>query len=288
MEIAKKISEIREAVKAMKKQDVTIGFVPTMGYLHKGHLSLVKHSLAECCKTVVSIFVNPTQFGPSEDYDRYPRDPVRDAELLKKEGVDLLFMPSVEEMYGKDFFTSVEVSSLAEKLEGSLRPGHFRGVCTVVCKLFNIVTPDNAYFGWKDAQQLVIIQKMVNDLNIPVKVKGCPTVRESDGLAASSRNIYISADKRKNAVALYKGLSKIKDMVENMGITATDVLLTEGRESIERFSGVELQYLEIVEMDNLNPIKKVEDRALILGAIKVSGVRLIDNMMVEMKRVTSQ
>ncbi len=288
MEIVKKISEIREAVKAMKKQDVTIGFVPTMGYLHKGHLSLVKHSLAECCKTVVSIFVNPTQFGPSEDYDRYPRDPVRDAELLKKEGVDLLFMPSVEEMYGKDFFTSVEVSSLAEKLEGSLRPGHFRGVCTVVCKLFNIVTPDNAYFGWKDAQQLVIIQKMVNDLNIPVKVKGCPTVREPDGLAASSRNIYISADKRKNAVALYKGLSKIKDMVENMGITATDVLLTEGRESIERFSGVELQYLEIVEMDNLNPIKKVEDRALVLGAIKVSGVRLIDNMMVEMKRVTSQ
>ena len=288
MEIVKKISEIREAVKAMKKQDVTIGFVPTMGYLHKGHLSLVKHSLAECCKTVVSIFVNPTQFGPSEDYDRYPRDPVRDAELLKKEGVDLLFMPSVEEMYGKDFFTSVEVSSLAEKLEGSLRPGHFRGVCTVVCKLFNIVTPDNAYFGWKDAQQLVIIQKMVNDLNIPVKVKGCPTVREPDGLAASSRNIYISADKRKNAVALYKGLSKIKEMVENMGITATDVLLTEGRESIERFSGVELQYLEIVEMDNLNPIKKVEDRALVLGAIKVSGVRLIDNMMVEMKRVTSQ
>ncbi len=280
MEIAKKISEIREAVKAMKKQDVTIGFVPTMGYLHKGHLSLVKHSLAECCKTVVSIFVNPTQFGPSEDYDRYPRDPVRDAELLKKEGVDLLFMPSVEEMYGKDFFTSVEVSSLAEKLEGSLRPGHFRGVCTVVCKLFNIVTPDNAYFGWKDAQQLVIIQKMVNDLNIPVKVKGCPTVREPDGLAASSRNIYISADKRKNAVALYKGLSKIKEMVENMGITATDVLLTEGRESIERFSGVELQYLEIVEMDNLNPIKKVEDRALVLGAIKVSGVRLIDNMLI--------
>ena len=280
MEIVKKISEIREAVKAMKKQDVTIGFVPTMGYLHKGHLSLVKHSLAECCKTVVSIFVNPTQFGPSEDYDRYPRDPVRDAELLKKEGVDLLFMPSVEEMYGKDFFTSVEVSSLAEKLEGSLRPGHFRGVCTVVCKLFNIVTPDNAYFGWKDAQQLVIIQKMVNDLNIPVKVKGCPTVREPDGLAASSRNIYISADKRKNAVALYKGLSKIKEMVENMGITATDVLLTEGRESIERFSGVELQYLEIVEMDNLNPIKKVEDRALVLGAIKVSGVRLIDNMLI--------
>ncbi len=280
MEIAKKISEIREAVKAMKKQDVTIGFVPTMGYLHKGHLSLVKHSLAECCKTVVSIFVNPTQFGPSEDYDRYPRDPVRDAELLKKEGVDLLFMPSVEEMYGKDCFTSVDVSTLAEKLEGSLRPGHFRGVCTVVCKLFNIVTPDNAYFGWKDAQQLVIIQKMVNDLNIPVKVKGCPTVREPDGLAASSRNIYISADKRKNAVALYKGLSKIKDMVENMGITATDVLLTEGRESIERFSGVELQYLEIVEMDNLNPIKKVEDRALVLGAIKVSGVRLIDNMLI--------
>jgi len=280
MEIVKKISEIREAVKAMKKQDVTIGFVPTMGYLHKGHLSLVKHSLAECCKTVVSIFVNPTQFGPSEDYDRYPRDPVRDAELLKKEGVDLLFMPSVEEMYGKDCFTSVEVSTLAEKLEGSLRPGHFRGVCTVVCKLFNIVTPDNAYFGWKDAQQLVIIQKMVNDLNIPVKVTGCPTVREPDGLAASSRNIYISADKRKNAVALYKGLSKIKEMVENMGITATDVLLTEGRESIERFSGVELQYLEIVEMDNLNPIKKVEDRALVLGAIKVSGVRLIDNMLI--------
>jgi len=280
MEIVKKISEIREAVKAMKKQDVTIGFVPTMGYLHKGHLSLVKHSLAECCKTVVSIFVNPTQFGPSEDYDRYPRDPVRDAELLKKEGVDLLFMPSVEEMYGKDCFTSVDVSTLAEKLEGSLRPGHFRGVCTVVCKLFNIVTPDNAYFGWKDAQQLVIIQKMVNDLNIPVKVKGCPTVREPDGLAASSRNIYISADKRKNAVALYKGLSKIKDMVENMGITATDVLLTEGRKSIERFSGVELQYLEIVEMDNLNPIKKVEDRALVLGAIKVSGVRLIDNMLI--------
>lgn len=280
MRIATKISEVREEIRKIKKGAVKIGFVPTMGYLHKGHLSLVSESMKECPATVVSIFVNPTQFGPLEDYNTYPRDAERDIVLLQKKGVNLLFLPSEEEIYGKSSLTRIEVAKLSERFEGSLRPGHFKGVCTVVCKFLNIVSPDKAYFGWKDAQQLIIIKQMVKDLNIPVEIKGCPTVREEDGLAASSRNVYIPGEKRKDAAALYKGLLKIKELAEKEGEGKTSVLLAEGKRIIEGYPGIELQYMEIVGADTLAPLKKIEGKALVLGAIKIAGIRLIDNIFI--------
>jgi len=280
MKTVKTVSEAREAVQTMRQEAGKIGFVPTMGYLHEGHLSLVRKSMEECGGTVVSIFVNPMQFGPSEDYARYPRDAARDADLLGKAGVDLLFMPAVEEMYEKKFFTSVEVSELSRRFEGSLRPGHFKGVCTVVCKLFNIVSPDRAYFGWKDAQQLLIIKKMARDLNIPVEIISCPTSREDDGLAISSRNIYIPADRRRDAAALYKGLSKVRDLIEQQGVRNTSVLEEEGKKTIRKYQGIELQYFEIVDPEDLSPVKEINGKVLVLGAVRIDGVRLIDNMLV--------
>ena len=278
MKTVKLVSEVRAEICSMKKKGQRIGFVPTMGYLHEGHLSLVKRSVEECDATVVSIFVNPTQFGPAEDYSRYPRDSARDGELLRSRDTDLLFIPTVEEIYGEGFSTFVEVGGLSEKLEGSIRPGHFRGVCTVVCKLFNIVSPDKAYFGWKDAQQLIIIRKMSEELNIPVEIEGCPIFREADGLAASSRNVYIPREKRRYAVALYMGLSRIRDLLDNHGIRDASRLLKEGRKTVEEYPGVELQYLEIVDPDDLSTVKTIDGKVLILGAIRISGVRLIDNM----------
>ena len=278
MKTVKLVSEVRAEICSMKKRGQRIGFVPTMGYLHEGHLSLVKRSVEECDATVVSIFVNPTQFGPAEDYSRYPRDTARDGELLRSRDADLLFIPTVEEIYGEGFSTFVEVGGLSEKLEGSIRPGHFRGVCTIVCKLFNIVSPDKAYFGWKDAQQLIIIRKMSEELNIPVEIEGCPIFREADGLAASSRNVYIPREKRRYAVALYMGLSRIRDLLDNHGIRDAARLLKEGRKTVEEYPGVELQYLEIVDPDDLSTVKTIDGKVLILGAIRISGVRLIDNM----------
>lgn len=278
MKTVKLVSEVRAEICSMKKRGQRIGFVPTMGYLHEGHLSLVKRSVEECDATVVSIFVNPTQFGPAEDYSRYPRDSARDGELLRSRDADLLFIPTVEEIYGEGFSTFVEVGGLSEKLEGSIRPGHFRGVCTVVCKLFNIVSPDKAYFGWKDAQQLIIIRKMSEELNIPVEIEGCPIFREADGLAASSRNVYIPREKRRYAVALYMGLSRIRDLLDNHGIRDAARLLKEGRKTVEEYPGVELQYLEIVDPDDLSTVKTIDGKVLVLGAIRISGVRLIDNM----------
>jgi pantoate--beta-alanine ligase len=278
MKTVKLVSEVRAEICSMKKRGQRIGFVPTMGYLHEGHLSLVKRSVEECDATVVSIFVNPTQFGPAEDYSRYPRDSARDGELLRSRDTDLLFIPTVEEIYGEGFSTFVEVGGLSEKLEGSIRPGHFRGVCTVVCKLFNIVSPDKAYFGWKDAQQLIIIRKMSEELNIPVEIEGCPIFREADGLAASSRNVYIPREKRRYAVALYMGLSRIRDLLDNHGIRDAARLLKEGRKTVEEYPGVELQYLEIVDPDDLSTVKTIDGKVLVLGAIRISGVRLIDNM----------
>lgn len=278
MKTVKLVSEVRAEICSMKKKGQRIGFVPTMGYLHEGHLSLVKRSVEECDATVVSIFVNPTQFGPAEDYSRYPRDTARDGELLRSRDADLLFIPTVEEIYGEGFSTFVEVGGLSEKLEGSIRPGHFRGVCTIVCKLFNIVSPDKAYFGWKDAQQLIIIRKMSEELNIPVEIEGCPIFREADGLAASSRNVYIPREKRRYAVALYMGLSRIRDLLDNHGIRDAARLLKEGRKTVEEYPGVELQYLEIVDPDDLSTVKTIDGKVLILGAIRISGVRLIDNM----------
>ncbi|MDD3725692.1 MAG: pantoate--beta-alanine ligase [Candidatus Ratteibacteria bacterium] len=280
MKVVEKIDNVRKEVKKIKESGKSIGLVPTMGCLHYGHLSLIKTSTSECAFTVVSIFVNPSQFNDPDDYKKYPRDIKRDIELLKKEKVDLVFAPSVEEMYKEKASTYVEVKGLSDILEGKFRPGHFRGVCTVVCKLFNIVQPDRAYFGWKDAQQLIIIRKMVSDLDIPVEVKGCPTVREKDGLAASSRNVFIG-DKRKESLSLYKALKRIEEMILKEGIRDTSVLLKEGKGIITKYQGIELQYLEIVNMEDLTPVKKIEGKVLVLGAIKLPSVRLIDNIIID-------
>jgi len=282
MKIIKKIKEIRNEIKKIKKQGKIIGFVPTMGYLHNGHISLIRKAKKECDYIVVSIFVNPTQFGPGEDFERYPRDIERDIKILKEEKVDLLFNPDREEMYKKDFKTWVYVEEFSDILEGKFRPGHFKGVCTVVLKLFNIIQPDKAYFGWKDAQQLIIIKKMVEDLNIPVEIKGCPTVREKDGLAGSSRNVYLNKEERKKALCLYKALKKIENMIKEEKIYDCKTLIEEGKKIVEKEKGVELQYLEIVRIKDLKPVEKVENDVIILGAIKIGNIRLIDNLKIKL------
>lgn len=279
MVIAEKIDDVRKVIKKAREEGKSIGFVPTMGALHAGHLSLIKASTSECDFTAVSIFVNPTQFDRADDYNTYPRDIPRDIELLKGYRVDLVFVPSVEEMYKEKTETYVEVKGLSDILEGKFRPGHFRGVCTVVCKLFNIVQPDRAYFGWKDAQQLIIVKRMVRDLNIPVEIIGCPTVREKDGLAASSRNVFIG-DKREEALSLYKALKRIEEMVVKEQVKDVSILLKEGKNIIAKYPEVELQYLEVVNMEDLTPVKKIEGKVLVLGAIKLPSVRLIDNIII--------
>jgi len=201
MRLVKTIRELKQELEPIRRSGVTVGFVPTMGYLHEGHLSLMRKSVEECGFTVVSIFVNPTQFGPGEDYDRYPRDLERDLSMCESVGVDLVFAPGVSEMYEPDACTRVTVSGLTQNLCGRSRPGHFDGVTTVVCKLFNMVRPDRAYFGQKDAQQVAVVRRMVRDLNIPVEVREMPTVREPDGLAMSSRNVYLSPDQRRAALS---------------------------------------------------------------------------------------
>ncbi|MCX8082170.1 MAG: pantoate--beta-alanine ligase [bacterium] len=281
MKIIEKIDDVRKEIKVARRRGI-IGFVPTMGALHNGHISLIRTSISECDFTVVSIFVNPIQFNDPVDYNRYPRDINRDIELLKKEKVDIAFVPSIKDMYKERVETFVEVKGLSDILEGKLRPGHFKGVCTVVCKLFNILQPDKAYFGWKDAQQLIIIRKMVEDLNIPVEIIGCPTIRENDGLAASSRNIFIG-DKRKEALSLYETLKKIEEMVLKEGIRDTSILLNKGKSIITKYRDVEIQYLEILSIEDLSPVETIEGKVIVIGAIKLPSVRLIDNIIIDVQ-----
>jgi pantoate--beta-alanine ligase len=280
MEIVKKVEEVRAKIKEVKKKGEITGFVPTMGYLHKGHISLIKRAKEECDFVSVSIFVNPTQFGPGEDFDRYPRDFGRDKKILEDENVDLLFFPEVEEMYPPDFKTYVNVEKYSEILEGKFRPGHFKGVCTVVLKLLNIFQPDKAYFGWKDAQQLIIVKKMVEDLNLQCEIIGCETVREEDGLACSSRNVYLNSEERKKAVCLYKALNRIEELVKKERIYDCKKLIEEGKKIIES-ENVEVQYLEIVRISDLEPVEKIEKNVIVLGAIKIGNIRLIDNIRIE-------
>jgi len=280
MEIVKKVEEVRAKIKEVKKKGEITGFVPTMGYLHKGHISLIKRAKEECDFVSVSIFVNPTQFGPGEDFDRYPRDFGRDKKILEDENVDLLFFPEVEEMYPPDFKTYVNVEKYSEILEGKFRPGHFKGVCTVVLKLLNIFQPDKAYFGWKDAQQLIIVKKMVDDLNLQCEIIECETVREEDGLACSSRNVYLNSEERKKAVCLYKALNRIEELVKKERIYDCKKLIEEGKKIIES-ENVEIQYLEIVRISDLEPVEKIEKNVIVLGAIKIGNIRLIDNIRIE-------
>ncbi len=280
MEIFSKIDDLKRKLKEERGKGKSIGFVPTMGYLHEGHFSLVRQSMKENSLTVVSIFVNPIQFGPGEDFERYPRDMERDKRLLEKEGVHYLFFPSNDEMYPTGFKTFVEVAELGKKLCGKSRPGHFRGVTTVVLKLFNIVQPDRAYFGQKDAQQAIIIKKMVKDLNLDVDIVVMPIVREEDGLAMSSRNVYLNEEERKNATVLYKSLKEAEKMIK-MGERDSEKIINRMREVIMSYPKALIDYIEIVDTEELNPVNPIKGKFLIALAVYIGKARLIDNMILE-------
>jgi len=279
MEVIESISEMKNLVKEWKRQGLSIGFVPTMGYLHEGHLALVRRAKELSDRVVVSIFVNPIQFAPGEDYQSYPRDLERDKALLENEGVDVLFSPRVEEMYPPGFQTYVEVKELSSGLCGRYRPGHFVGVATVVLKLFNIVQPDIAVFGEKDYQQLKVIQRMVQDLNLDVKIIPHPTVREEDGLAMSSRNTYLSPEERKSAIALYKALNLAEELV-NQGERRVATLREKLKEFIESFPYTKVQYIEFVHLETLKEVERVDEPTLLALAVFVGEARLIDNKII--------
>lgn len=281
MRIVTRSEDMQRLSLEYKRQGKTVGFVPTMGYLHEGHTSLINIARKHADVVVVSIFVNPIQFGPSEDYDRYPRDIERDKEILEKMGVDVMFYPSVDDMYPKGFTTYVEVKGLSDKLCGRHRPGHFRGVTTVVAKLFNIVMPDVAVFGEKDAQQAIIIKRMVRDLNFPVKIIVGPTVREPDGLAMSSRNEYLTEEERKVAPAIYQSLLLAKSLVEQ-GERDTSKIIAAMQEFLSKYDRIKVEYIEIVDKEELNPIERLEKgEALIAIAAYLGKARLIDNISVK-------
>ena len=279
MKIVSTINEVREQVKEWKKEGNTIGFVPTMGYLHEGHASLIDAARKNNGKVVVSIFVNPIQFGPNEDLDSYPRDLEHDAKLCEH-GVDLIFHPTPEEMYGDNFYTFVDMDVLTKELCGLSRPVHFRGVCTVVSKLFNIVTPDNAYFGQKDAQQLAIIKRMVKDLNMPLSIHGCPIIREEDGLAKSSRNTYLSPEERKAALVLSRSVFLGEKMVKE-GERDCKKVIVAMTEEIEKEPLAKIDYVKIVDLSTMQQIDTIEHGILAAMAVYIGKTRLIDNFMIE-------
>lgn len=276
MKIVKTVQEVKETVNEWRKQGLTIGLVPTMGFLHEGHQSLINASVKNNDKTVVSIFVNPIQFGKNEDLEAYPRDMNRDSALCENAGVDLIFNPEPEEMYPDGFFTYTDVETLTHGLCGASRPGHFRGVCTVVSKLFHIVNPDRAYFGQKDAQQLAVIKKMVRDLNFDLEVIGCPTVRESDGLAKSSRNTYLNEEERRQAVIISQALKMASESLE-AGETEPYILRNKMIDMIESMSLAKIDYIEFVDWDILQPVKELKKPLLVATAVKFGKTRLIDN-----------
>jgi pantoate--beta-alanine ligase len=278
MKICTTIEDMRAASCAARRDGKRVGFVPTMGALHEGHLSLVRAAASHSDIVVVSIFVNPTQFGPGEDFTKYPRTFERDSEQLQKSGVDFIFAPAPEEMYPLGATAWVNVEGVSERLDGRSRPGHFRGVTTVVSKLFHIVEPDSAFFGQKDAAQVAVIRRLVRDLNFPVQIVVCPIVREPDGLALSSRNIYLSPEERKSALALSRSMHAIQSQFES-GERDADRLTAVGRQVIGRESSVRLDYLEIVDPDTLEPVAEITRPALAAVAAFVGTTRLIDNVL---------
>ena len=276
----KVVETIDEMKRLRLKLTEPVGLVPTMGYLHEGHLSLVRHARAENTSVVVSIFVNPTQFGPREDLAKYPRDPQRDLALLEKEKTDIVFMPSADEMYPPQFNSWVEVSKITERLEGASRPGHFRGVTTVVAKLFNIVQPTRAYFGQKDAQQLAVIKKMVADLNMNLEIVAVPTVREPDGLAMSSRNTYLNPEERQAAAVLYQALT-LAQQLWSQGERDAERLRQEMIALIKKQPLATIDYVSIADTTTLDELDIVNPPALISLAVKIGKTRLIDNIVLE-------
>ncbi|PZT54493.1 pantoate--beta-alanine ligase [Paenibacillus silvae] len=298
MKVIRTITALRQEIQMLRTnqagsaKEAVVGLVPTMGYLHQGHASLMKAARKQTDIVVLSIFVNPIQFGPNEDFDSYPRDEARDVETARNEGVDIVFIPSVEEMYPLPTQTTVSVSRITERLCGASRPGHFDGVTTVVSKLFNIVQPQKAFFGMKDAQQVAVIEQMVNDLNMPVEIVPCPIVREEDGLALSSRNVYLSSELRKEALVLSQALRAVQEAVEaGKAVTAADVrrLL---REHIGRSAEAVIDYAEIQAFPSLEPLHDQDelrtfDDLLVALAVKFGKTRLIDNIRIQHLEVLS-
>jgi pantoate--beta-alanine ligase len=277
MKVCVTVDEARAACRAVRANG-HLGLVPTMGALHEGHLSLVRAAKSRCGAVAVSIFVNPTQFSPTEDLSKYPRQFDRDCRLLEKEGVDILFAPSVEEIYPEGAVTWVVVEGLSEKLDGRSRPGHFRGVTTIVAKLFHIIEPEVAFFGQKDAAQLAVTRQMVRDLNFPVEIVACPIVREADGLAMSSRNAYLNQDERKRALILRRSLQRAQEEFQ-AGERNVAKLIAAGKEMFAPEPQAELDYFEIVDPDTLDPLISVSKESLMAVAARVGSTRLIDNLL---------
>ncbi len=280
MRLVKSLNALRQNIKNAKAKGKTIGFVPTMGYLHQGHISLVRKAVKDSDFVAVSIFVNPTQFGPREDLSRYPKDLKKDLRMLRKAGADIVFAPSAQAMYPEGFQSYVEVKNLGDVLCGRSRPGHFKGVSTVVTKLFNLVDPDIAYFGQKDAQQSIIIKKMAEDLNTNVKIKVEPTVREKDGLAMSSRNAYLKKEEREEAAILYKSLLEAKRLINN-GVKSSERIINAVRRMIKSVKTAKIDYVSIIDAKDLKPVKTIKGRVLIALAVWFGKTRLIDNIILE-------
>lgn len=274
------VTTVQELRTARRKMPGPVGLVPTMGYLHEGHLSLVRRARAENAQVVATIFVNPTQFGPHEDFARYPRDVPRDLAMLEKEGTDLVFVPPVEEMYPTGFRTYVNVEEITARLEGAARPGHFRGVATVVCKLFNLVQPQRAYFGQKDAQQLVVIRRMARDLDFDLEIVPCPTVREPDGLAMSSRNVYLNPEERRAATVLYRALTAAQARYQ-AGERDAEALRRVMREVLAAEPLARVDYVSVAEPETLTELTQVSGTALASLAVYIGTTRLIDNVLLE-------
>ena len=281
MIVLDKINELRDRVKGWKSQGLKVGFVPTMGYLHEGHESLIKRASEENDKVVVSIFVNPIQFGPKEDLSTYPRDLERDSKVCERAGANIIFHPENEEMYFNDFSAVVDMNGLTSGLCGKSRPTHFRGVCTVVTKLFNIVAPDRAYFGEKDAQQLAVIKRMVRDLNIDIEIIGCPIVREKDGLAKSSRNTYLSTEERRAAIILNKALNIAKENIKDGERISSNIINTI-KDIIESEKLARIDYIEVVDSFSMESVDKIEKSVLVAIAVFIGKTRLIDNFTYEL------
>ncbi len=279
MKIAVTVKEVRNQVNEWRRQGMSVGLVPTMGYLHEGHKSLITRAVSENDKVVVSVFVNPMQFGPSEDLESYPRDMDRDAAVCEEAGAALVFHPEPSEMYHEGFSSYIDMNTLTEGLCGKSRPTHFRGVCTVVAKLFNIVVPDRAYFGQKDAQQLAVVRHMADDLSYGIEIIGCPIVREEDGLAKSSRNTYLSNEERKAALILNKALSEGKKLI-NSGEKDADKIKATISDIINTEPLARIDYVEVVSWDTLEPIKEINGQVLAAVAVFIGKTRLIDNFII--------
>ncbi len=280
MDIKYTVKDVREQINKWKRQGLSIGYVPTMGYLHEGHRSLIESARANNDKVVVSIFVNPMQFAPSEDLDSYPRDLEKDAKMCNDAGVDLIFHPEPSEIYNDGFCSYVDMNGLTTELCGKTRPTHFRGVQTVVLKFFNIIKPDRAYFGQKDAQQLAVIKRMVADLNVDVEIIGCPIIRESDGLAKSSRNTYLNPDERKAALILNKSLKLGRELIES-GETDSKAVIKAISDNINTEPLAKIDYVNVVDFSTITPVDKIGKAVLVAIAVYIGKTRLIDNFIIE-------